>query len=79
MVYKQVVVDDYAWVTSGSILYNCHIEHHGIVAIGTVVKNMTVKPYTIVAGNPAVVVAEWDNENKKWKPIGRRYARGIDT
>ncbi len=59
-----VVVDDYAWVTSYSVLYNCHIKHHGIVSIGSVVKDMTVEPYTIVSGNPAVPVAHWNGE--KW-------------
>ena len=59
MITKKVYIDDYAWVTSGCILYNCHVEHHGIVSVGSVVKNMTVKPYTIVSGNPAVVIAEF--------------------
>lgn len=64
MIDKTVIVDDYAWITSFAILYNCHIKHHGIVSIGSVVHSMTVEPYTIVEGNPAKVVARWDG--KTW-------------
>lgn len=62
MVMKRVIVGDYAWITSKSILYNCEIEHHGIVAIGAVVSNMIVESYTVVSGNPAVVIARWNGE-----------------
>jgi serine acetyltransferase len=67
---RPVIVDDCAWITSFSILFNCHIKHHAIVATGSVVRNMTVEPYSIVEGNPAKVVAEWDG--KKWNYKKRR-------
>lgn len=56
---RPVTIDDYAWVTSFCVLYNCHIEHHAIVGCGAVVKNCVVPPYTIVEGNPARIVAHW--------------------
>lgn len=68
-----VIVDDYAWITSFAILHNCHVKHHGIVAIGAVVNGMTVEPYTIVAGNPAKVVAKWNGE--KWVKIRSSYGK----
>lgn len=62
IVMKRVIVDEYAWITSKSILYNCHVEHHGVVSIGAVVTNMIVESYTVVAGNPAFVIARWNGE-----------------
>ena len=65
LIDKRVYVDDYAWITSGCILYNCHIQHHAIVSIGSVVNNMIVEPYHVVSGNPAIVIAFWDGQ--RWR------------
>lgn len=59
-----VTVGDYAWITSCVILYDCEVQHHGIVSIGSVVKGLIVPPYHIASGNPAVLVAAWNGE--KW-------------
>ena len=67
LIMKSVRVDDWAWITSRCILYNCHIGHHAILAIGAVVANMDVEPWTIVAGNPAKVVARWSDS--KWTRV----------
>lgn len=64
---KSVIVDEYAWITSKSILYDCHIMHHGIVSVGAVVDGITVEPFTIVAGNPARPVAKWNGT--KWERL----------
>jgi acetyltransferase-like isoleucine patch superfamily enzyme len=69
MIMKRVWVDDNAWITSGCILYNCHIQHHAIVAIGSVVSNMVVEPYHVVAGNPASVIAAYDIEAHRWRRV----------
>ena len=61
-----VIVDDHAWITSFSTLYKCHVKHHAIVSIGSVVADMQVEPYTVVAGNPARQIAHWDFEKKRW-------------
>ena len=60
MIMKSVRVEDYAWITSNCTLYDCRIGHHAILAIGAVVAHMNVDAYTMVAGNPARVVARWD-------------------
>ena len=52
---RPVAVDEHAWICSKALLYNCHVCHHGIVACGAVVRNMTVESYTVVEGNPARV------------------------
>lgn len=63
---KSVKVGDYAWICSQVILYNCVIEHHAIVSIGSVVRNMTVPAYHVAEGNPAKLIARWDLEAKRW-------------
>jgi len=73
-VERKVIVDEYAWIGSRALLYNCHVKHHGIVACGAVVRNMTVEPFTIVEGNPAVPTRHFvDGE---WKPIAERTLDG---
>lgn len=72
MITKSVTIEDYAWITSNCILYNCVIGHHAIISIGSVVANMTVEPYTIVAGNPAIPIRKWDGQ--KWIYPTNRYS-----
>jgi len=69
VVNRPVTVDEGAWICSRALLYNCHIEHHAIVACGAVVRNTTVPPYTIVEGNPAVPTRHF--ENGHWVPVER--------
>ena len=67
VVGRGVTIDEGAYIGSFAILYNCHIKHHAIVACGAVVRNMTVEPYTVVEGNPAVATRRF--ENGKWVRI----------
>jgi len=55
--YKKVTVGPKAWVCSNVTLFNCVIGEGCIVAIGSVVANIEIPPYTMVAGNPASIVA----------------------
>lgn len=55
-VERPVTVKKGAWVCSRALLYNCTVEEGAIVAAGAVVRNMTVPAWTVVEGNPAVVV-----------------------
>ena len=66
VVLKKVIVKDYAWITSGCILYNCIIGEHSIVAVGSVVRDRIVPDWTMVEGNPAKIVARFDKEKNKW-------------
>lgn len=76
LVNKPVRVEEYAWITSFSTLHNCVVKHHGIVSIGSVVVNMIVEPYTVVRGNPAVPIARWDIEEKRWIRIAGQTKSG---
>jgi acetyltransferase-like isoleucine patch superfamily enzyme len=62
---KRVWIDDAVFVGSGSILYNCHLQHHALVSIGSVVRNMVVPPYCMVEGNPAMIVREY--RDGRWR------------
>ena len=72
---RPVIVKANAWIGSGAILYNCIIGESAVVAIGTVVRSCEVKPYTMVAGNPAQVIArfingQWATVSNRWKVLG---------
>ncbi len=56
---RPVIVGHGAWILSNSILYNCIIHEGAVVALGSVVRSCEVAPYTMVAGNPARVVARY--------------------
>ncbi len=60
VIARGVTVEAGAWIGSYSLLVGCTIGAHAIVAAGTVVRGQTVAPYTMVAGNPARVVARWE-------------------
>lgn len=66
---RRVTVGPYAWICSRAILYNCQIGRGAIVAAGAVVRNEDVPDFTMVAGNPARVVATFDQETKRWNAL----------
>ena len=68
---RPVIVDKDAWICSCAQLYNCHIGEGAIVTFGTVVRSQEVKPYTMVAGNPARVIAHWDGQD--WVYVGSKF------
>lgn len=69
IVDRPVIVDQFAWIGSYSVLIGCHIGEAAIVAAGTVVRSQNVAPYTMVAGNPARVIARW----YRWALVGWIY------
>ena len=56
---KKCWIDEHVFVGSYSLLYNCHLGHHALVSVGSVVTSMVVPPYCMVEGNPAVIVREY--------------------
>ena len=56
---RPIIVEPRAWICSCSVLYNCVIREGAVVAIGSVVRSCEVAPWTMVAGNPAKVIAKW--------------------
>lgn len=62
---KFVWIEKDTYIGSRALLYNCHIQQGAVVACGAVVRNMVVPSFTIVEGNPAKVVKEWNG--KVWR------------
>lgn len=64
-----VVIEDDCWLGfSCEILSGVHIGRHSIVAARAVVTR-DVPPYSIVAGNPARVVKQYNFETKQWERV----------
>ena len=62
-----VEIGDHCWLGfSCEILSGVHIGKHSIVAARAVVTK-DVPPYSIVAGNPARIVKQYNFETKKWE------------
>jgi acetyltransferase-like isoleucine patch superfamily enzyme len=61
VVDRPVVVKSHAYICSGAQLYNCTIGEGAVVAFGAVVRSAEVRPGTMVAGNPARVIARWQD------------------
>ena len=56
---RPVIVERGTWIGSNAVLYHCHIMEGAIVAAGAVVRSQIVKPFVMVAGNPARVIARY--------------------
>lgn len=62
-----VVIEDDCWLGFGcEILSGVHIGRHSIVAARAVVTK-DVPPYSIVAGNPAKLIKQYNFETKQWE------------
>ena len=64
-----VIIDDECWLGFNcEILSGVHIGKHSVVAARAVVTK-NVPPYSIVAGNPARVVKQYNFETEKWEKV----------
>lgn len=53
---RDITIEDHVFIGSHSVVRGgAHIGHHSVVAAGTVVPPGRIPPYSLVAGNPAVV------------------------
>lgn len=68
---KPVIVKPHAWIGSCAQLYNCVIGEGAVVAFGAVVRSVEVRPGTMVAGNPARVIARWQGD--RWEYLERKW------
>lgn len=61
------IVEDDVWIGGNSvIIQGLRIGTHSIIASGSVVTR-NVPPYSVVAGNPAKVIKQYNFESKKWE------------
>lgn len=64
-----VIIEDDCWLGfSSEILSGVHIGKHSVVAARAVVTK-DVPPYSIVAGNPAKIIKQYNFDTQKWEKI----------
>ena len=63
---RKVRIDEHVWIATNALLYNCWVQEHAIVAAGAVVKNVIVPAWSLVDGNPAVIVGRFDAEKGRY-------------
>jgi acetyltransferase-like isoleucine patch superfamily enzyme len=66
---KTIVIEDEVWVGANVVITaGVAIGKHAVVAAGSVVTK-DVPPYTIVGGNPAKVIKQYNFESKIWERL----------
>lgn len=64
-----IIIEDECWIGANSVLTaGVRIGKHSIVAGGSVVTK-SVPPYSIVGGNPARLLKQYDFDKKEWVKI----------
>lgn len=64
---KPIVIEDDVWIGANAVITaGVTIGKHAIIAAGSVVVK-SVAPYTIVGGNPAKVLKQYNPETKQWE------------
>ncbi len=66
---RRIIIHPKAFVAGFCTLYNCEIGEGAVVAVGSVVRSQKVEPWTVVAGNPAVVVKRLNQTTQKWEKV----------
>lgn len=66
---KRITIEDEVWIGANSVIVaGVTIGKHAVVAAGSVVTK-SVAPYTIVAGNPAKPLKQYNPATKRWERI----------
>lgn len=61
-----ILIEDDVWIGSNSIIVaGVTIHSHTVVAAGSVVTK-SLPPYSVVAGNPAKVIKQYQFESNEW-------------
>ena len=64
-----IVVEDETWIGSNAVIVaGVTVGKHCIVAAGSVVTK-SVPPYSVVVGNPARVLKQYNPETKNWEKV----------
>ena len=66
---KPIVVEDESWIGANVVIVpGVTVGKHSIVAAGSVVTK-NIPPYSVVAGNPARILKQYDFETKTWQKL----------
>ena len=61
-----IVIEDESWIGANAVIVpGVTVGKHSIVAAGSVVTK-NVPPYSVVAGNPARVIKQYDSQSQTW-------------
>ena len=64
-----IIIEDQCWLGfSCEVLSGVHIGRHSVVAARAVVTK-DVPPYSIVAGNPARIIKQYNEKTKQWEKV----------
>jgi len=64
---KQIIIEDDVWIGANAVITaGTTIGKHSVIAAGSVVTK-SVPPYTIVGGNPAKILKQYNAETKLWE------------
>jgi acetyltransferase-like isoleucine patch superfamily enzyme len=75
----QITIEDEVWIGANSVITaGVTIGKHSVVAGGSVVTK-NVPPYTIVAGNPAKIIKQFNFETNKWESVKPKEHRLEDN
>ena len=66
---KQIIISDNVWIGANSVITaGVTIGKHSVVGGGSVVTK-NVPDYTVVAGNPARIIKQYNFESKTWERV----------
>ncbi len=65
----EITIGDAAWIGANVVITSgTKVGKHSVVAAGSVVTK-DVPPYSVVAGNPAKILKQYDPDSKEWNRI----------
>jgi acetyltransferase-like isoleucine patch superfamily enzyme len=63
---KEIIIDDDVWIGANSVITaGVHIGKHCVIAAGSVVTK-SFPPYTVIGGNPAKILKQYNQSAQSW-------------
>lgn len=63
---RETIINDFVWIGANCVITaGVNIGHHVIIAAGSIITR-SIKPYSMVAGNPGRIIKIFDKQEMKW-------------